>query len=216
MRFCSLALLQFSFFSGRASQTRVRLMMSSSSAYPTGINPDGTLRDYPMPVPQTPACIAASTGDADFLRSIGEADLLAPEESSGNTPLIWAADRGHTRALEVILESVERQDQSSVNARGYIGNTALSRAARGGHLDCVKALLAATLIDPNIPNEKMQYPLHFAAYKRHAGVVQALLSASACSTMVTDRKGRTPAEDTKDEAIRSMILAARSAGGKAV
>jgi len=39
--------------------------------------------------------------------------------------------------------------------------------------------------------------------------VDALLAAGA-SPFVLDRKGRTPAEDTSDEAIREMILEAQS------
>jgi ankyrin repeat protein len=67
----------------------------------------------------------------------------------------------------------------------------------------------ASSINPNIANEKMQYPLHFAAFKKHQDVVKVLLQSKKCDTMVIDRKGRTPAEDTSDEAIRSLILEAR-------
>jgi hypothetical protein len=51
--------------------------------------------------------------------------------------------------------------------------------------------------------------MHFAAFQRHAAVVRVMLDAGM-DTMVLDRKGRTPAEDTKDEAIRQMILDSRS------
>jgi hypothetical protein len=112
--------------------------------------------------------------------------------------------------VELLLSAAEREEPASVNTRGYIGNTALARAARGGHVDCVVALLAkSSQINPNIPNDKMQYPLHFAAFKRHPAVVQALLASPLTDTKVTDRKGRTPAEDTSDDTIRNMILAAR-------
>ena len=35
------------------------------------------------------------------------------------------------------------------------------------------------------------------------------VAAPACDPFVLDRKGRTPAEDTSDEAIRAAILAAQ-------
>merc|ERR1712110_1304710 len=93
--------------------------------------------------------------------------------------------------------------------RGYLGNTATARAARGGHLSCVKLLLGNERengVDPNICNEKKQYPLHFAAFKNHPEVVRVLLDSGLCDTLVQDRKGRTPAEDTSVGAIRDMIL----------
>jgi uncharacterized protein len=100
---------------------------------------------------------------------------------------------------------------ATVNQRGFLGNTALSRACRQGHEGAVRALLATPGVDPNVGNDKLQFPLHFAAFQRHAGVVRLMLESGLCDTTVTDRKGRTPAEDTKDVAIREMILgAARS------
>ena len=75
----------------------------------------------------------------------------------------------------------------------------------------VRALLAAPgcMDSANDPNDRSQYPMHFAAFQRHAAVVRVMLDAGM-DTMVLDRKGRTPAEDTTDEAIRQMILDSRS------
>ena len=89
-----------------------------------------------------------------------------------------------------------------------MGNTALSRAARGGHLKCLEALLAVEDVDPNIPNDKKQYPLHIAAFKKNTSCVQALISSGKCDFAVQDRKGRIPAMDTSDEAIKSMLIEA--------
>lgn len=72
------------------------------------------------------------------------------------------------------------------------------------------ALLLAAGASPNVPNAKLQFPLHFAAYKQHPACVAALLAAGA-SPLVLDRKGRTPCEDTSDVAIRDVLLAARTA-----
>jgi ankyrin repeat protein len=178
--------------------------MSSSSA----VNADGTLKRFPTPEPSNPACIAAFNGDTSVLSSLPRKQLLE-QDASSNTPLIWAADQGHHTALELILSVVEKEEPSHINTRGFLGNTAISRAARGGHVECVEALLGASETNPNIANDKVQYPLHFAAFKRHPSVVKALLASPLCDTLVIDRKGRTPAEDTKDEAIRAMILESR-------
>ena len=175
----------------------------------SAVNADGTLKKFATPVPSTPACIAACNGETSVLSSLSLKELLETD-TSGNTPLIWSADRGQLSALELILSAVEREEPSAVNAQGYIGNTAIARAARGGHVECVVALLSkSSQINPNIHNDKRQYPLHFAAFKRHPAVVKALLASHLCDSLVTDRKGRTPAEDTSDEAIRNMILESR-------
>ncbi len=60
-----------------------------------------------------------------------------------------------------------------------------------------------------ICNEKLQYPLHFAAFKKHADVVKVLLESGKCDTLVKDRKDRTPAEDTSVEETRNVILSHR-------
>lgn len=182
--------------------------MLSSMARLSSTTSTDALKRFPTPEPTSPACAAAFNGDTSVLRSLQSQQLLERDASS-NTPLIWAADQGHHTALELILSVVEKEEPSHVNLRGYIGNTAISRAARGGHVECVEALLGASEINPNIANDKDQYPLHFAAYKRHLAVVNALLASPRCDTMVTDRKGRTPAEDTSDEAIRALILESR-------
>lgn len=146
------------------------------------------------------------------------------KDSYGNIPLHWASDRGQYEALEYLLSQIpeyqkheeNRQQQQDneeqqlestiVNTRGYLGNTPLARACRGGRIFCVELLLARDDIDPNICNDKKQYPLHFAAFKKHPEVVRLMLESGKCSTLVKDRKGRTPAEDTSVEEIKRMIL----------
>jgi ankyrin repeat protein len=181
----------------------------ASSGTLSGVNPDGSLKKYEKPIPTTVASVSAANGDVAQLSTLSRKDLLAIDDV-GNTPLIWSADRGHKDAVELLLSVVESDDPTSVNTRGFLGNTALARAARGGHVDCVLTLLTmSSQINPNIANEKLQYPLHFAAFKRHREVVKLLLDSKLCDTMVTDRKGRTAAEDTSDEVIRNLILDSR-------
>lgn len=175
----------------------------------SGINPDGSLKKFETPHPTTPASIAASTGDIPTLSSGEVIPHLWGKDEFGNSPLIWAANNGQSEALRYILSSSNQNEncESNINTRGYLGNTAISRAARGGHLKCVLLLLdQKSTINPNICNEKQQYPLHFAAFKKHPEVVRALLDSGLCDTKVQDRKSRTPAEDTSSPSIRDMIL----------
>jgi len=69
-------------------------------------------------------------------------------------------------------------------------------------------LLAVPECNPNIGNDKKQYPLHFAAFKKNIDCVHAMIDSNKCDYCVKDRKGRIPAEDTSDFAIRDLLLQA--------
>ena len=166
------------------------------------------LTKYPQPEPASAASLAAARGDVDALRGMAHELLCAADADGGNTPLIWAADRGHARAVQLLLQTA---GSAEVNRRGFLGATAVARASRGGHTAALEVLLGAEGVDPNLANHKQQSPLHFAAFKGHPAAVDALLSHPACNPFVLDRKGRTPAEDTKEAAIRAAIEAAQLA-----
>mmetsp|Transcript_45411 Transcript_45411/g.106203 ORF Transcript_45411/g.106203 Transcript_45411/m.106203 type:complete len:406 (-) Transcript_45411:201-1418(-) len=155
----------------------------------------------PKPEPAEGVFSAAARGDVNALRALSP-DALLSTDAFGNTPLIWAANEGQQDAVRFLLES-----KADVDVSGYLGATALSRAARSGHAGVVQLLLEKKAC-PEIPNDRWQYPLHFAAYKKQASAVELLLAHGA-STTVTDRKGRTPAEDTSDAQIRNAILVER-------
>lgn len=162
----------------------------------------GPLIKYPAVHPTTAAAIAARDNDVQTLRNLPAQECDARDES-GNTPLIWAADAGSVESVRFLL-----QTGVSVNSKGYLEATAVSRACRRGHVLVLKELLSAPGVDCDIPNVKKQYPLHFATFRRHREIVQMCLEFGA-STYVLDRKGRTPAEDTSDEVIRQLIIDAR-------
>ena len=153
------------------------------------------LLKYDKPKATHPACIAATKGIAS----------TEVEARDAQTPLVWAADSGHVDAVAGLLAN-----GADVNAKGYLGATALSRAARNGDEAVLERLLESERVDLNEPNDKMQAPLHFAAFKKHRKCVNLLLDHGA-STTVLDRKGRTPAEDTSDPDIRNDILQKRHA-----
>ena len=159
------------------------------------------LHGLPQPMPSTELTEAAASGDLETIE-----ELLAKgvdvnlSDSSANTALIWASERGHLQVVKRLLE-IEIVD---IDARGYLGASALNRAARRGNLDILQCLVkAGAKLD--VPNDKLQYPLHFAAFKQHPDIVKLLLDSGA-NPRVLDRKGRTPAEDTSSESIRNLIL----------
>ncbi|EKX40794.1 hypothetical protein GUITHDRAFT_75194 [Guillardia theta CCMP2712] len=124
------------------------------------------------------------------------------EENTGNSTLISAAEGGSERCTTFLLNL--QPPKIDVDAAGMMGNTALHRACRRGHSNIVRMLIEAGA-DVNKPNSKQQFPLHVAAFYRHRGCVENLLKSDKIDTGVLDRKGRTPAEDTKDPDIAELI-----------
>jgi HAD-hyrolase-like/Ankyrin repeats (3 copies) len=172
---------------------------------PGSLGSQAPLLKYDTPLVTSRACRAAFDGDLETLRQLPTGDLFQDCPQTGNTPLIWAADAGHDDVVEFLL-----QQQPSVstlvkimNIRGYLGATAVSRAACRGHVGCLEQLAAAGA-DLDVPNDKMQYPLHFAAFKQKMDCVYKLLEHGA-NPYVLDRKGRTPSLDTSNEEIRRIL-----------
>jgi HAD superfamily hydrolase (TIGR01549 family) len=173
---------------------------------PGGLGTNMPLKKYAIPEATSAVTMAAKTNDLLALQASVAASLHVPDES-GNTALIWAAESGNVATVEFLLASAVAEGNVNVlNHRGYLGSTALCRAARLGHVGVLKLLIQAGA-DMDIPNLKLQYPLHFAAYKQNEECVKLLLEAGV-NTNSLDRKGRVPAQDTKSETIRDIILAA--------
>jgi HAD superfamily hydrolase (TIGR01549 family) len=159
------------------------------------------MKKYEAPYPSSSTCIAAYGGNISGINL----DEVHVQDEWGNTPLIWAADAGHDHA---VLHIVKNCPPDTIDSRGFLGATAVSRAARRGYTKVLENLLVAGA-NPNICNEKMQYPLHFAAFQEHLEIVNILLKHGA-NPRFMDRKGRIPAFDTKNEEIRAVLLQAAS------
>lgn len=83
---------------------------------------------------------AAARGDIDAIEELiasGNGDVSSVNRG-GETPLMWAANRGHTAAIERLLKA-----KASVNARDQHGFTALMEASQGDHVGTIKVLIAA-------------------------------------------------------------------------
>ncbi|PQE30100.1 ankyrin repeat-containing protein [Rutstroemia sp. NJR-2017a WRK4] len=96
-------------------------------------------------------------------------------DSTGRTPLIWSAERGHETVVKILLEA-----QADVNKRGGAKGpgTALRAASSRGHEAVVKMLLEAQA-DVNVQECLNGTALYAASRQGHEAVVKTLLEAGA-------------------------------------
>ncbi|CAL8309147.1 unnamed protein product [Lota lota] len=106
-------------------------------------------------------------------------------DQQGYTPLLLAAELGHTDTFRVLAAKHAKLDVSLPNMA-----TALHLAVRGGNEPLVQALLAKGL-DPNTTGPKTYTPLHLAALHSHPALVEMLLKAEAQANAVA-QDGSTP------------------------
>lgn len=188
---------------------------------PLGNTPEANqqpLHGSPAPVPRSKLCKAIVDGDLSTVQTLLEElsllEIMAADEENKNTALIWAAETGNVEIANLLLETVTAKSKndeegllSFLNHRGFLGATALNRAARRGHTRVLESLMSSTwkdAFDLDLPNEKLQHPLHFAAFKKHPEALEYLLRCGA-NPWVLDRKGRTPLEDTSCETCKSLL-----------
>ncbi|XP_059922497.1 CARD- and ANK-domain containing inflammasome adapter protein [Gadus macrocephalus] len=106
-------------------------------------------------------------------------------DQQGYTPLLLAAELGHTDTFRVLAGKNAKLDVSLPNLA-----TALHLAVRSGSELLVQALLAKGL-DPNATGPKAYTPLHLAALHSHPALVEMLLKAEAQANAVA-QDGSTP------------------------
>ena len=115
---------------------------------------DASLKNLAPPQPTTRLGIAAKNGDTEMVNTEIRISVVNEDneaEKYTNSPIIWAADGGHTECVRAILEAGR-----NVNKQGYLGATAASRAARKGHAALLDLLLSNGA-DPEIPNLKLNF-----------------------------------------------------------
>jgi len=144
---------------------------------------------------ETPLMAAAAAGDANSVRLLIShgSDANAREQDRGQTALMWAAARGHTAVVDALLAAradpnVVATESSLVNeersgARVYVnyargGLTALMFAAREGHIDVTKSLIAAGA-KLDVRNPSGASPMLIAVINDWLDLAAVLLEAGA-------------------------------------
>ncbi|RYP70200.1 hypothetical protein DL771_005587 [Monosporascus sp. 5C6A] len=104
----------------------------------------------------------------------------------GQTPLSWAAEKGHKEIVQLLLDKGAEIDAKDSNSR-----TPLSWAAEKGHKEIVQLLLDKGAEIDSKDKIYSQTPLSWAARNRHKEIVQLLLDRGA-EIDSKDNNSRTP------------------------
>jgi len=109
-------------------------------------------------------------------------------DSTGFTPLSWAARQGNQGAVALLLT---RDDIGPDEPDNY-GATPLWGASYNGHEGVVRLLLARDDVDPDQADDDGETPLWCASFNGHEGVVRLLLARDDVNPDKPDNYGQTP------------------------
>lgn len=154
---------------------------------------------------RTELSFAAQFGDIDAvnrLLTLGVDIDLADQD--GQTPLLWAAYKGHEAIVQLLLKNAARVEKAD---RVY-GRTPLSWAASKGHQDVVRLLLSNGA-NVNAVDNSQRTPLSWAASRGHLNTIRHLIEAGADKELADSGSGRTPlswAVSNDQEAVVKLLL----------
>ncbi|KAL9071470.1 MAG: hypothetical protein Q9161_004187 [Pseudevernia consocians] len=124
-------------------------------------------------------------------------DLEIPDKL-GQTPLLRAADAGHTKCVRMLFDK-----GANVKHADDEGRTALSLAAIKGHKVVAKLLLKNNA-EINAQDKKGNTPLALAAEKNHDAVVRFMLESGADADL-PDEDEETPFEKARDRHMDQIV-----------
>ncbi|KAF6219053.1 hypothetical protein HO133_005597 [Letharia lupina] len=119
-------------------------------------------------------------------------------DKSGQTPLLRAADAGHTKCVRILLDK-----GANLKHADNEGRTALALAAIKGHKVVAKLLLKNSA-EINAQDRMGNTPLALAAEKNHDAVVRFLLESGADADL-PDEDEETPFEKARDRHMNQIV-----------
>jgi len=117
---------------------------------------------------------AAAHGHEEIVNLLLAREDVNPNstDTSGRTPLSWAAEKGH----EGVVRILAAQDEVDPDLADLSGRTPLSWAAQGGYEGTVELLLTLNDVDPQAVDIRGCSPLFCAAGNSQESIVKLLLS----------------------------------------
>ena len=161
--------------------------------------------------PDSPMADAAMGGNLDVVRELvaSGTDVNAPQ-GDGMTALHWAAERGDTEMVDLLVVAGARLDAVTRNGR----YTPLHLAGSEGYALVIRLLLEAGA-DPNARSSTDATPLHFAAGSGIVEAVRTLLDRGASVDAREAAMGQTPlmfaAFKGRGEAVSALLQAGADA-----
>lgn len=121
--------------------------------------------------------------------------------ATGANKLHYNASNGNEQIVCQLIE----QEQITVDAESYHGNTALHEASRCGHRGVVQQLIKCQANINKKNGKSGSTPLHLASAGDHIKVVELLLSKGA-KRDIKDNEGKVPFEVACSHEMRKVLI----------
>ncbi|XP_046348413.2 serine/threonine-protein phosphatase 6 regulatory ankyrin repeat subunit A-like [Haliotis rufescens] len=127
--------------------------------------------------------LACSGGSVKIVQRVMSENIAGVTSIGSNdrTPLMFAAERGHTKVIDLL-----RAQGCDLSVSDVDNNNLLHIACLGGHIEMVLYVLRLDLCDMNSRGKTGQTPLMFAALRGNRNVFDVLVSKGGDPSLVDD------------------------------
>ncbi|CAH2107932.1 unnamed protein product [Euphydryas editha] len=172
--------------------------------------PDKAWLNVPNDYGHTALHLAVMSGHAVVTRMLVLAGAsLATRDVQGETPFHKAVTGNHLECLQALLSPVPdhppRKLSTILNQKNYRGQSCVHLAANAGHIETLQRLVYFGA-DINAREGLAGWtPLHVAARRGDARLVQFLLQRCACAPDARDYAGRTPRRLARSPRVAALL-----------
>jgi ankyrin repeat protein len=158
----------------------------------------------------TPLHLASYHGLTKIVQALLERSAdISQADSTGRTPLSWAAHRGFQDVVAVLLKYSPSQSSEGVvplaDKEDNGGRTPLMWASHFGSHEVVVALLSRTDVDANREDHRGNNAFHYAASAGHAKIVASLLELAGFDKDLLNKNGNTALIEAAEKGALSVV-----------